>query len=1149
MRLGFSLFFLAITGLFAQEYRGSLSGRVVDPGGGVVPGALVTVMNTATNVRLTTETNGQGNYTISLLQPGSYSLRVERAGFKAFERSPIEVRINQVVQVDAELAIGSTTETVNVQAETPLLDMGSASVGQTIDSRRLQELPIQQGVAWHMIGLSAGVVKTGTNMLDENPYDGTPTSYAVHGAPANSNLITIDGATTGRGSSNFTPPQDAIGEMRVLTSNYDAAQGFTQGAQVSVSLKSGTNRPHGSLSWYGGGNGSLVANQYFNVVNGRPKSPSGPYFRRNFTFGGPAFIPKVYDGRNRTFFFVSYEGIHRTQVLTQSFTVPTVKQRSGDFSELLALGASYQLYDPYSRTPAANGRVSSTPLAGNLVPQNQRSSIGMGLLKYWPLPNQIGNPDGSNNWYCNQSGQSNQYWGLTLRLDHNFSDRFRVFGSIHRSDRDNQDYNIFQNDVSGDSWKVHPRGGVVDAVYVISPSLIVDARLGADRYYRLITSLGDAVLNWRYAANGFPAYMDSLVDASIERMPPFSPSGITGIPPGANLTYTITNTFSPAVRLTKTMAAHSMKFGWEMIVTQANNYAPGLGATGSYSFNGSYLRGPLDNSPSAPIGQGLAQMEYGLPSGSSINRVPSSAVQSYAHAFYFQEDWRVTRRLTLNMGLRYERWGPPSERFNRAIISFDPDAALPIAAAAQAAYALRPIPELSQLRVRGGLLFAGVNGQPHALRDPLHNFMPRIGIAFSLNNRTVIHSGYGIFFGAGGTGVTQTGFSRTTSTSASVDNGLTYGYPLSNPFPDGVLEPVGAGLGAMTDVGSGVNWLAQQPLSTYLQKWEFNVQRELPWRVVATAGYVGTRQTHLGTSVNLDALPNIYLSKSPVRDQATIDYLSTNIANPFYGLIPGVSLGTSTTIARTQLLGRYPQFTGVSFDTQQGYAWYHGLQITAEKRMSSGFTMQLSYTYSKAMDASSFLNAGDPVPAEMIASVDRPHYFSLSSIYELPIGRGRALFRQMPRVADILLGGWQLQGVYRFQSGPPLGFSNALLNSSCSSWKDIPLPSDQRSYGKWFKTGCFVTAANQQLASNLVTMPLRFSWLRGDALNVLDLAGIKRLKLNERISLEFKLEVQNALNREWLGSVSTNPTSGTFGQSGAEQSAPRRVYWSGRLSF
>jgi len=900
MRLGIwqtsiCLLFL-VEGLIAQEYRGSLSGRVLDPSGAAVPGAHVTATNVETTVRLTTDTNVEGNYTIPYVQPGTYSLRVERTGFKVFERSPIEVRINQIVRVDAQLELGSSTETVTVTGEPPLLDVGSASMGQTIDSRRLVELPIQQGVAWHMIGLSPGVVKTGTNMLDENPYDGTPTYYSVQGASGSVNLITIDGAVAGRGYTNFTPPQDAIGEMRVLTSNYDASQGFTQGANVSVSLKSGTNILHGTASWNGGGNGSLIANQYFNVVNGRPKSPSGPYFRRNATIGGPVYIPGAYDGRSRTFFFFSYEGIHRTQVLTQSFTVPTIPQRSGDFSGLLALGSQYQIYDPFSRVPASGGRVSSSPLPGNLIPKSRQDPIGMGLLQYWPLPNQTGNADGTNNWYCNQSGQSNQYWGMTTRLDHNFNDRLRMFGNFHRADRDNQDYDILQNGVSGDSWKMHPRGGVMDAVYVLSSSFIVDARVGVDRYDRLIETLGPKARNWRYANNGFPAYMDALVDPAIERMPSISPSGIVGIPPGANLSITITNYYSSSVHFTKTLASHNMKFGWEMLVRQDASYSPGIGATGSFSFNGSYLRGPLDNSPAAPIGQGLAQMEYGLPSSSSINRVPSAATQSYANAFYFQEDWRMTPKLTINLGLRYERWGPVSERFDRTqAAGWDPDAQPSIAAAAQAAYLLNPIPEVSQLRVRGGLLFAGVNGQPHALWPSNNDFMPRIGISYSLNNKTVIHTGYGIFFGPGGRdyqNIQQTGFSRTTTTSASMDNGLTYPYPLSNPWPDGVLEPTGASLGVDTALGTSITLINPNPKGMYIQRWTLNVQRELPGRFVLNVGYAGTRQTHLSTSKNLNALPNSYLSTSPFRDQTTINYLTTNVSNPFYGLAPlaGTSL-------------------------------------------------------------------------------------------------------------------------------------------------------------------------------------------------------------------------------------------------------------------
>ncbi len=1144
---------LVAGGLFGQEYRGSLSGRVLDPSGAAVPVAHVTLTNTATNVRLTTETNAEGNYTIPYLQPGTYSLHVEQPGFKAFERSPIEVRPNQIVQVDAKLELGNSTETLTVQAETPLLNAASASAGQTIDSRRIEELPVRQGVPWHLIALSAGVISTATNTLDENPYDGTVTWYSVNGASDRANLVSIDGAAGGQynGSPSFTPPQEAVGELQVQTSNYTATQGFTQGANLNVSLKSGTNSPHGSVYYYGGGNGSLIANQYFNVVRGLPKSPSGPYFRRGFAVGGPVYIPKVHDGRNQTFFFVSYEGIHRTQVLTQSLTVPTVPERSGDFSALLGLGPQYQLYDPFSRLPAANNRVSSSPLAGNIIPKSRQDPIGMALLQYWPLPNQAGQPDGTFNFYCNNSGQSNQYWGMTLRLDHNFSDRHRVYGTMYRSDRDNQDYNIFQNDVSGDSWKIHPRGGMVDYVFMISSSLIMDSRMGFDVNDKYVAALGPAVLNWKYAANGFPAYMDSLVDPAIERMPSFSPSGIQGAPPGANLSLDVRESYTPSVHFTKTKGSHTMNFGWEGIVRRMNDYSPGIGATGSYNFNGTYLVGPLDNSPGAPMGPGLAQMEFGLPTSSSINRVPSFAAQSTSHGFYFQDDWRVSRRLTVNLGLRYERWTPVAERFDRATAGWDPSASLPIAAQAQAAYLSNPIPDVSQIPVHGGLVFAGTGGLGHSLGSGNNDFMPRIGIAYSLNDKTVIHTGYGIFYGALGLAYQsprQDGFSRTTTTNASLDNGLTYPNPLSNPFPDGVLEPLGAGLGTMTNAGSSLRVYVMNPKGLYAQRWELNVQRELPWRLVVSAGYNGSRQTHLSSSKNLDALPNSYLSTSPVRDQATINYLTTNVPNPFKGLLPGTSLGTNTTVARSQLLLPYPQFTGITFDTQQGYGWYHGLSLTAERRMANGFTVQASYTYSKAMEASSFLNAGNAVPTEMISSLDRPHYLALSSIYELPVGRGKTLLGNISRPVDILLGGWQVEAMYRFQSGPPLGFNNALLNGSCN-WRDIALPADQRSWNHWFNTGCFVTASNQQLSSNLVTMPTLFSWLRGDALSVADFSGIKRFRFTERVNLEFKIEFLNALNRVWLGGPSTSPTSGSFGIINAEQSAPRRVYWSGHLTF
>lgn len=503
--------------------------------------------------------------------------------------------------------------------------------------------------------------------------------------------------------------------MRVKTTNYDASQGFTQGANVSVALKSGTNAPHGALSWYGGGNGSLIANNYFNVANGRTKSPSGPYFRRNAAVGGPVYIPGVYNGKNKSFFFFSYEGIHRTQVLTQSLTVPSVLGRTGDFSDLLALGTEYQIYDPFSRQVAPNGRVSSLPLAGNKVPQSRIDPIGLGLMKLWPLPNQTGTANGTNNFYCNNSGQSNQYWGTSIRFDHNFTERHRLYGTYYRSTRENQDYNIFMNDVSGGSWLSKPQGGVLDYVYVVSSSFIADARLGYDRPNLNIRSLGPAVNNWKYTNWGWPAYMDTLMDPAIRRMPSIAASGITGAPPGGNLSWNTVNTFTPSLNLTKTFAAHSMKFGWEGIIRQRNYFGPGIQASGNFWFGGNYTNGPLDNVPTAPMGQGLAQMLYGLPSSASINRVPSYAVKSSAHGFYFQEDWRVSPKLTVNLGMRYEYWSGPAERYNRTVRGFDYETPLPVEAQIQAAYLLNPTPEVSQLRVRGGMLFAGVGKQPSSL--------------------------------------------------------------------------------------------------------------------------------------------------------------------------------------------------------------------------------------------------------------------------------------------------------------------------------------------------------------------------------------------------------------------------------------------------
>ena len=1155
-RVGIGFFFAAVAGLFGQEYRATLLGRVLDPSGLAVPGAKVSVTNIDTNIRAVTDANSEGNYTIPFLQPGSYRLRVESAGFKASERSPIELRLDQRARVDVQLELGGTTETVAVTAEAPLLDTASASTGQTLDARRIADLPLPKGVIYHLMALSPGLNRTGTTMSDDNPFDGSIASYAVAGS-RDTNLITIDGATSasligsGTGAVAFSPPQETVAEMRVQTASFDATQGWTQAANVTLSLKSGTNSPHGSLQ-YETSRGAWMHNLYFNERDGLPKQDF-LYWRLDSALGGPVVIPGVYQGKNKTFFFVGYEKLNQGTVRTQPFTVPAVKHRTGDFSDQLLVGASYQIYNPFSRRSAPNGRFVSDPFAGNIIPQSMISPIANSLLPYWALPNTTGRPDGSQNFNSQHSGQTNYYWAFTTRIDHNFTDRHRLFGSFHRWDRHNIDYDLFQTPATGGAWFVHVRGGALDDVYTFSPTFTMNVRAGYEKYPRTIDSPKPEARNWKYADHGFPAYLDALVPPDIHRMASFGPSGYQGIPAGpVGLTFNVSEIFSYSVNFSKTSGAHSLKFGLEGRTYRENNYAPGTASTGMFSFGTTWTQGPFDNSPASPHGQGLASMLLGLPTGGGMARTDSSADLSRSWAPYFQQDWRVNSRLTLNFGVRWEYEGPTTERFNRTIKDFDVNAALPIAAAVQARYALNPTPEVppSQFRVQGGLTFAGLGGQSRALWGAdKNNVMPRFGFAYSLNRNTVVRGGYGLFYSAGGIRLgnsNQTGFSLTTPLIPSLDGGLSFIATLANPFPNGVQDPPKASQGTMTFVGQGISFFNQKPITPYLQRWQLGIQRQLPGGVLIDALYAGSRGVKLITSRNLNALPNQYLSTSPFRDTARINYLSANLPNPFYPLLPGTSL-SGTLVSRQQLLLAYPQFTGINVNTNEGYSWYHSLQVRIERRFAKGFTAQGAYTWSKAMDAIDFLNAADPRPERVISNRDFPHNLTFSGIFELPFGRGRKLLSGSPRSVDLIVGGWNLEAMFRYQSGPALGFGNAIF---LGDLKAIPLPADQRTVDRWFNVDAgFERNSALQLGSNLRTLNSRFNGIRGDALNQWDLSAIKRFRVIEGLNAEFRAEFLNAFNQTWLGSVNTTPSNSAFGRVTIENSIPRLMRLGVKVKF
>ncbi|MDE3167689.1 MAG: TonB-dependent receptor, partial [Acidobacteriota bacterium] len=472
----------------------------------------------------------------------------------------------------------------------------------------------------------------------------------------------------------------------------------------------------------------------------------------------------------------------------------------------------------------------------------------------------------------------------------------------------------------------------------------------------------------------------------------------------------------------------------------------------------------------------------------------------------------------------------------------------PIAAQAIAAYAQNPLPELpaAQFKVNGGLTFAGVNGQPRALYDTSKaDFAPRVGLAWTPFRDTVIRAGYGIFFvplGADRTSAIQTGYSLATSLTASLDNGQTYVASLANPFPNGWPPPPGASQGLSTFLGRGVSFFRTNTVNPYMQRWSLGVQQQLPAQWLLDISYLGNRGTRLGAGREYDPIPNSMLSTSPVRDNTTINFLSAVFPNPFYPL-PGSNLAGKT-VARSQLVRPYPEFTSIAGTEPQGYSWYHSLQVVMERRFRQGFTLQGNYTFSKMMEATGYLNAGDAMPEKVISDLDRTHRLSLSGIYELPFGKGKAFLPGAKAAVQQIAGGWQLQFTAQMNTGAPLSFGNALLLSDLSS-----LPTSNQTLNEWFNIDSFNRNSAQQLASNLRALSTRFSGVRAPGVEDWDISAVKNFTFREKWRLQFRAEALNALNHSNLNPPNTTPASTLFGQITSTPGYPRFIHFGLKLTY
>ncbi|MBL8176047.1 MAG: TonB-dependent receptor [Bryobacterales bacterium] len=1140
---------------YGQESRATLVGRVADPSGAVIAGATVQAKSVATNAAVSTATNEGGNYEIPYLLPGIYEVSVEMTGFKKAVRGNIELRVSDRLKLDVAMELGSASESVTVTAETPLLESSTANIGLIMDERRVAELPVVGGNPFYLSRLTPGVLSNGGRSAG-NPMDnGAATGIIANGTRGGSSEVSVDGSPnmTNRNAV-FSPPQDLVQEFKIQTATYDASIGHAAGAVTNVSMKSGTNALHGTGYF---NNSTMRAVPWFTnrflydprnnlTQQDRDRAvPSWLHRRWGATVNGPVLVPKIYDGRNRTFFTFGFEDLEIERNLSLTGTVPTEQQRRGDFSQLLRLGSRYQIYDPFTIAAAPNGRFSRQPLTGNIIPASRINSVAARIISFYPAPNQPGqNAEERNNFFNTQNILRENYT-YTGRIDHNFSGNNRMFVRWNNSQHDNYTNslgtitNIDLLDRTG--W-----GMVLDDVHVFNPSLILNLRYGIS-FQSDINSRGSQ--GFDLVSLGLP---QRLVSEIISKLGPngiafplitVDGSAYTDLSNNGG-TRGATNYHTAQAIVTRISGSHSMKYGVEYRLQRETGFNYGSIAP-ALTFANSFTRGPLDNSPAAPIGQGMASMLFGIATGGTINNNASRAEESSYWGLYFQDDFRISPKLTLNIGLRWEYEKPIRERYNRSIRGFDLISPNPISRQAAANYALSPIPEVpaSAFATIGGLQFAGAGGLPSALwAADRNNFAPRFGFAYQWSQKMVIRGGYGIFFdvlGVDRDGVNQGGFNQPTNIIPTQDNGITYIATLSNPFPNGIEDATGSAGGLRTFLGRGVSFFAEKPLNPYMQRWSLSVQRQLPGRIVADISYVGNRGTKLGLDRALNPIPRQYLSTSPVRDQATIDFLSRQVANPFFGMpeFNGTGLANQR-VGVAQLLRPFPHFGDITATFPAGYSYYHSLQVGMEKRMSNGITFQSSWTWSKFMEGFSYRNPTDPAPEKVLSPQDFTHRFVLSTIYEFPFGRGRHWFSNMGPVKDAMFGGWQLQGWYEGQTGEALGFGNMIFTGDLNN---IPIPLSERRAERWFNIDAgFNRNSAEVLANNLQGHSSRFTGIRADGINNFDLSLFKNFRIKERGTLQLRLENYNALNHVQFGGPNTNPINAAFGSITGEKGHGQR---------
>ena len=1127
------------------QLTAQISGIVRDSSGAVVSNAVVSMANEATGIGREAKTNDVGIYTIPLLQPGTYRINVQADGFRAVSRSGIVLKVAQTATLDFDLEVGGVSESITVTDSAPLLDSGSNAIGAVVDPEKVEDLPMLGRNSNALVTLVPGVRATRQTTLNavlESHYQ----FFSINGSRPNQSQFMLDGGNNTNLTFNgpeYSPQVEEVQQFRIQTSNFSAEYANSGGGVINVVSKSGTNQFHGSLFDYFRNN-VLSANDFFSNSVGRPR----PVLRYN-QFGGTIGGPVI---RNRTFFFFSYEGLRQQSPTVVTTSVPTDLQRAGDFSGTFSsAGQLVVIYDPLTTIPNPNNPSTyiRSAFTGNRIPQNRIDPVAKNIQSYFPAPNSAGNPGTNlNNFFFSGPAQraTDNFSG---RVDHQLNASTSLMARVSRANLSNwtNPATFGESNLASPGYSTKPQHhpyvlGKVTKTF--TPTLFGEFVVSWARWFYQSFGLSNGFDPTKL---GFPEY---LAKNSISLgFPAIAPGEMSSLGNYFN-EYDVSDRYEGKANLSKIHGKHVFKFGgmygMGLYTTRlANN------STGSYSSSAAFTQGPNPLVSSTTAGFGYASFLLGTMSGGTHNVTELHGDYSVPYyGVYFQDDYKVTQHLTLNVGLRWEYERPRIEA-NNQVANFDFNSSARLANGATA---------------RGGLLFPGVGDVANENWNPNRkNFGPRFGLAYSFGDNTVVRAGYGIFYsntwgnGRNNNALPQTGFVCSTPVANTLDNGLTPYAVLSNPFPTGFCQATGSSAGLLTNLGQSLFILDRNAPQPYVQSWNFDIQRKLPWDTVAEIAYSGSHGVHLMGIQEWDQLAPQYLSLA--------SQLNSLVPNPFYGAVTQGSLAASS-ITLGQLLRPYPQFLGVSSrNASYGNSNYHAMLVRVEHRLSKGFTIQGAYTVSKEID--DMIPSVNGFPGESfsgappqnfynlrgeraLASWDTPQTLVLSYIYELPFGPGKPFGSQGGAVGKII-GGWQINGNTTFQSGPPLMInggngSGSFAGTQRPNWSgaDASLsgPISQRLL-KFFDTSAF----SFNLPFTFGNAPRMMPNLRGPGVRNFDISVFKNTQITEKIKLQIRAEAFNAFNRVQFAIPNTSINSTAFGVISGQQNIPRNIQLAMRLLF